>query len=261
MFYWSIHYLRAPLLIYGIVLPCTAMAGTVRLDKLLSSRGYCSRGDVGTLIKWGAVAVNGETPRNGSLKVDPAEVTFEGEPLDPGEGLLLMLNKPVGYTCSRSDTGALVYGLLPERYSRRNPVLSSVGRLDKETSGLLLFTDDGQALHRLTSPKMKLDKVYEVRLADPLAGSAVEVFASGTMMLEGEDKPLLPAELEILSPTECRVVLHEGRYHQVRRMFAAIGNRVETLHRSRFGPLTLEGLPEGEFRAITPAERVALLGA
>lgn len=237
------------------------MGAMVRLDKLLSSRGYCSRGDVGTLIKWGAVAVNGETPRNGSLKVDPAEVTFEGEPLDPGEGMLLMLHKPVGYTCSRSDTGSLVYELLPERYSRRNPVLSSVGRLDKDTSGLLLFTDDGQALHRLTSPKMRLDKVYEVTLAEPLAGNEGEIFAAGTLLLEGEEKPLLPAELEVLSPTMCRVVLHEGRYHQARRMFAAVGNRVETLHRSRFGPLTLAGLPEGEFRALSPAERSMLLGS
>lgn len=212
------------------------------------------------MIRWGAVAVNGEVPRSGSLKVDPNEVTFEGEPLDPGEGLLIMLHKPVGYTCSRSDTGSLVYDLLPERYSRRNPVLSSVGRLDKDTSGLLLFTDDGQLLHRLTSPKMKLAKVYEVTLAEPLGGGEGDIFAAGTLMLEGETKPLLPAELEVLSATQCRVVLHEGRYHQVRRMFAAVGNRVETLHRSRIGPVTLAGLPEGEFRSVTPDERTALLG-
>ena len=236
------------------------MGTSVRLDKLLSSRGYCSRGDVGTLIKYGAVSVKGEVPRSGALKVDPAEVTFEGEPLDPGEGILLMLHKPIGYTCSRSDTGSLVYELLPERYSRRNPVLSSVGRLDKDTSGLLLFTDDGQALHRLTSPKAKLPKVYEVTLADPLRGDEATVFSSGTLMLEDESKPLLPAELEVLSPTTCRITLHEGRYHQVRRMFGAVGNRVETLHRSRFGPLTLEGLPAGEHRFLSTNERTALVG-
>jgi len=236
------------------------MGTAIRLDKLLSSRGYCSRGDVGTLIKLGAVTVNGEVPRSGALKVAPEEVAVDGQPLDPGEGILLMLHKPVGYTCSRSDSGALVYALLPERYGRRNPILSSVGRLDKDTSGLLLFTDDGQALHRLTSPKSKLDKVYEVTLATPLRGDEGEIFAAGTLLLEEETKPLLPAELEVTSPTTCRITLHEGRYHQVRRMFAAVGNRVETLHRSRIGSLSLTGLTEGEFRLLSPAERTELLG-
>jgi 16S rRNA pseudouridine516 synthase len=171
-----------------------------------------------------------------------------------------MLHKPVGYTCSRSDAGALVYELLPERFGRRNPILSSVGRLDKDTSGLLLFTDDGQALHRLTSPKTKLDKVYEVTLAEPLRGDEGEVFSAGTLMLDEETKPLLPAELEVISPTACRLTLHEGRYHQVRRMFAAVGNRVETLHRSRFGPLSLEGLAEGDFRFLDSGELAPILG-
>jgi 16S rRNA pseudouridine516 synthase len=230
----------------------------IRLDKLLSSRGYCSRSDAAELIRYGAVTVQGESPRSAALKVDPATVKVGGEDLDPGEGLLLMLNKPVGYTCSRSDSGALVYELLPERYSRRNPILSSVGRLDKETSGLLLFTDDGQVLHRLTSPKFHIPRVYTATLTEPLKGTEVSIFASGTLMLDDETKPLLPAFLEPINPTECRITLHEGRYHQVRRMFAAVGNKVESLHRAAFGSLTLTGLAEGEYRSLTPGERAAI---
>ena len=229
-----------------------------RLDKLLSSRGYCSRRDVAELIRYGAVMVAGELPASPALKVDPSTVKIDGEDIDPGEGLLLMLNKPVGYTCSRNDLGALVYELLPERYARRNPVLSSVGRLDKDTSGLLLFTDDGQALHRLTSPKFHIPRVYTATLAEPLRGDEVDLFASGTLLLDDETKPLLPALLEPESALRCRITVHEGRYHQVRRMFAVVGNKVESLHRSAFGPLNLDGLPEGQYRILTAEERTSI---
>jgi len=229
-----------------------------RLDKLLSSRGYCSRGTTRALLASGAVLVSGEVPRSPAEKVDPAVVTIEGEPLDPGTGVVLLLNKPAGYTCSHRENGLLVYELMPERFQARNPPLSTVGRLDKETTGVLLLTDDGQLIHRLTSPRHHVPRVYEARLSRPLSGSETEIFASGTMMLEGEDKPLLPAHLEVLEPQLCRVTLHEGRYHQVRRMFAAVGNHVDHLHRLRFGAVGVEGLAEGEFRFLTPAEAHSL---
>jgi 16S rRNA pseudouridine516 synthase len=126
-----------------------------------------------------------------------------------------------------------------------------VGRLDKETSGLLLMTDDGALLHRIISPKAKLEKSYVAQLARPLEGHEGETFAAGTLMLEGEDKPLLPAVLEVLGPTEARLTITEGRYHQVRRMFAAVGNHVEALHRDRIGGLDLpEGLEAGRFQKL-----------
>ena len=143
---------------------------------------------------------------------------------------------------------------MPTRWKRRDPVLSSIGRLDKETSGLLLLTDDGLLLHKVISPKQHVAKRYLATCARPLNGDEVAKFASGTLMLEGDDKPLLAAELEMISPTTARVTLHEGRYHQVRRMFAAVGNHVAALHRESVGGLLLpDDLKAGEHRILDSA--------
>jgi len=187
------------------------------------------------------------------------DVRVDGEPLDPPQGLTLMLHKPAGYTCSTKDTGRLVYDLLPPRFRLRSPVLSTVGRLDRETSGLLLFTDDGQLLHRIISPKAALPKVYDATLAQPLRGDEAALFASGTLMLESETTPLKPAALDVIDETHARLTLTEGRYHQVRRMFAAAGNHVSALHRSRVGGLGLDGLAEGAWRALDADDLAALM--
>jgi 16S rRNA pseudouridine516 synthase len=189
------------------------------------------------------------------------EVRVDGEPLDPPPGLLLMLHKPVGYTCSKKDQGQIVDELLPPRFALRDPAVSTVGRLDRDTSGLLLLTDDGVLLHRITSPKSHVPKVYEATLARPLHGDEVKVFAGGKLKLESETTPLLPAELEVLEPQRVRLTLHEGRYHQARRMFAAVGNHVETLHRLSVGGLTLGDLPAGQWRALDEAERARIFAA
>jgi len=222
----------------------------MKLVKSLANLGYGSRKQVALMFREGRVTdAAGEV-----LYADdrPAwdEVRVDGEPLDPPPGLLLMLHKPVGYTCSTKDRGRLVYDLLPPRYALRSPVLSTVGRLDRDTSGLLLLTDDGQLLHRIISPKSRLPKVYEATLAEPLRGDEAALFASGTLMLDSEATPLLPAGLEVLSPTRARLTLHEGRYHQARRMFAAVGNHVLALHRMQVGGLALDGLAEGEWRRL-----------
>lgn len=193
-------------------------------------------------------------------QVEHANVRIEGEPLDPPSPLTLMLNKPVGYTCSTSDVGAVIYELLPHRFRLRNPVLSSVGRLDRDTTGLLLMTDDGQLLHKIVSPKAKLEKVYEATLARDLRGDEEKIFASGKLRLESERTPLAPAKLEVLGPRHARLTLTEGRYHQVRRMFAAVGNHVEALHRSRVGGLTLGELPEGKWRLLDASDLATLFG-
>src|SRR5690606_19598071 len=132
---------------------------------------------------------------------------IDGEPLDPPQGLLLMLHKPVGHTCSTKDAGRLVHDLLPPRFRLRDPLLSTVRRLDRDTSGLLLFTDDGALLHRIISPKSNLPKVYEATLAQPLRGDEAALFASGTLLLESETVPLKPAVLETVDATHARLTL------------------------------------------------------
>jgi 16S rRNA pseudouridine516 synthase len=149
--------------------------------------------------------------------------------------------------------------LLPPRFARRNPGLNPVGRLDKDTTGLLLLTDDGQLLHRIIHPKSGCLKIYHATLDRPLDGREAALFASGTLLLQGETKPLLPAPLEVCGEKSVRITLHEGRYHQVRRMFAAAGNHVLTLHRISIGGLRLpDDLAEGGWRALTPAELAAV---
>jgi 16S rRNA pseudouridine516 synthase len=230
----------------------------MKLLKHLANLGYGSRKEVALMLRNGWVTdAQGATLGEGSAFVHE-DVRVDDEPLDPAPGMLLMLHKPVGYTCSTKDVGRLVYDLLPERFRLRNPVLSSVGRLDRDTSGLLLMTDDGALLHRITSPKSALPKVYIASLAADLRGDEAVAFASGTLMLEGEKEALAPATLEALSPREARVTTIEGRYHQVRRMFVALGNHVEALRRERIGGLGLEGLAPGEWRLLDADARARL---
>jgi len=227
----------------------------MKLVKLLANLGYGSRSHVEGYLRKGVVTdIQGRVL--GSKDFPPhAEILFKGEPLDPPAPLTLMFHKPAGYTCSTDDPGDTIYDLLPARYALRNPVLSPVGRLDKDTTGLLLMTDDGQLLHRLISPKHHVPKTYQVVLDRPIEGHEAALFSSGELVLRGEDKPLLPATLEVLGEKEARITLEEGRYHQVRRMFAAAGNHVLELKRVSIGGLALpEDLAEGEWRILGSTE-------
>jgi 16S rRNA pseudouridine516 synthase len=222
-----------------------------RLDQLLSSLGYCSRREARDWIEDERVEVAGEIADDAGKKVLSADVRVDGEPLDHPDGLLLLLHKPLGRVCSHElREGPSVYDLLPERWRRRNPGVTSIGRLDKDTSGLLLLTDQTALVHRLTSPKHKVPKVYRATVDRDLSPELVPLFASGTLRLEDEDQPCAPAELKLLSPREAELTLTEGRYHQVRRMFAATGSTVLTLHRARFGDLELGDLPPGQWREL-----------
>jgi 16S rRNA pseudouridine516 synthase len=233
---------------------------TLRLDRLLANLGYGSRREVQDMVHSGRVTLDGVEIEDADQRLAvtsdlPARLRVDGKPLDPPPGVVLMLHKPVGVTCSHKEAGPLVYSLLPERWRRRDPALSTVGRLDKDTSGLLLMTDDGALLHRIISPRSHVSKRYRVTLDRPLRGDEEAIFASGTLMLEGEDKPLLPVAMDVLSPTSAVVVLTEGRYHQVRRMFAAVGNHVVALHRDRVGGLTLpDDLEPGQYRLLSDAD-------
>mgnify|MGYP001551869762 CR=1 FL=1 len=230
----------------------------MKLLRHLANLGYGSRKQVAWMFREGRVTDAGGEVLYADDVAAHESVRVDGEPLDPPQGLLLALHKPPGVTCSARDPGRIVHDLLPPRFRLRNPALSTVGRLDRDTSGLLLLTDDGQLLHRIIAPKSKLPKVYRATLANDLRGDEAMQFASGILILDGEKTPLLPAELEVLDARTARLTLHEGRYHQVRRMFAAVGNHVAALHRERIGGLALDGLPEGEWRILDDADRARL---
>jgi len=240
---------------------------SLRLDRLLANLGYGSRREVQQMAAAGWVTLDGEELVNTDqhIKLSPdlaGRMLVQGRPLDPPPGVAVLMHKPLGVTCSHKDTGPLVYDLLPPRWRRREPPLSTIGRLDKETSGLLLITDDGDLLHRVISPKKHVSKRYLVTLERPLAGDETARFAAGTLLLDGDDKPLLPAALEVLSPTSAWLTVSEGRYHQVRRMFAAVGNHVAALHRDRIGGLDLpSALVPGAYRVMSEADIKAIFSA
>lgn len=241
-----------------------AKVPTSRIDRLLSGMGYGARRELAWLAKAGGIRLDGAALPDVTKRIPvtpdlPARMTVDGAPLDPVAGLVILLHKPLGMTCSHKETGALVYDVLPERWRRRDPAISTIGRLDKQTSGLLLLTDDGDLLHRVISPRRHVRKTYRARLARPLQGGEPALFASGRLMLDGEDKPLAPADLMALSETEALLTVTEGRYHQVRRMFAATGNHVEALHRECLGGLRLpDSLAPGQWRLLAPDE-IALI--
>ena len=232
---------------------------TMRLDRLLGNLGYGSRKEMHALAAAGEIVLDGVAVKDAGARIAigpdlPRRMTVMGRPVDPLPPLIVMLHKPLGVVCSHKEAGRRIYDLLPPRWRVREPALSSVGRLDKETSGLLLITDDGDYLHRVISPRRHVAKSYLATLDRPLGGDEGAIFGSGSMMLEGEDKPLLPAILEPLGERRARLVIEEGRYHQVRRMFAAVGNHVLDLHRERIGGLALPGdLAAGEFRILDRA--------
>jgi 16S rRNA pseudouridine516 synthase len=220
-----------------------------RIDAHLSSLGYCSRSEAKKFLKIFRVAVNGARVFEASAKALHSDITVNETQLDP-ESLTILMHKPKGVICSHDDAGVLIYSLLPERWQKRNPKMSTVGRLDGDTTGAILLTDDGALNHRLTSPKSDISKLYEVTLAQALRGDEAELFASGTLILNGEKKALLPAKMEILSETLVRLEISEGKYHQVKRMFGAVGNKVISLHRVRFGEYSIEDLALGEYKIL-----------
>ena len=228
------------------------------LLKRIANLGYGSRKEVLALFRSGRVTnLQGEV-LYADDDVPHDTIRLDDEPLDPPAGLLLMLHKPVGYTCSTRDQGKLVHDLLPPRFRRRSPLVGSIGRLDRDTSGLLLMTDDGALSHRISAPRHKLPKTYDATLARDLRGDEATVFASGTLMLRSEDTPLAPATLVVLDERHVRLTLTEGRYHQVRRMFAALGNHVVALHRSQVGGLPLGSLEAGQWRLLEAVDQQQL---
>ncbi|HMD61238.1 MAG TPA: pseudouridine synthase [Opitutaceae bacterium] len=219
-----------------------------RIDQLLACLGYGSRRQVREWLRAGRVTVRGARAGDPGERVDPGDVRIDGEPLDHPGQLLILVHKPAGLVCSHDPAeGPSVYGLLPERWRRRNPPVTSVGRLDKETTGLLLLTDCGAIVQGLTSPRGKVPKTYRATLDREAPPGAEDVFARGECKLPGEAEACAPATLRRVSDRVAEIVVTEGRYHQVRRMFASQGCTVLELHRAKFGDLELGELPPGQW--------------
>lgn len=228
----------------------------MRLDRFLSETTELSRSLAKKALHREEVEVDGEVVKNPAIQVDTnSRVEWKGQILALVGLRYVMLNKPSGVECSaRRGRYPLVRELIDLPHVER---LQAVGRLDVDTTGLVLLTDDGQWSHRVTSPRRRCAKVYRVSLAEPLTGAALDRaiadFAVG-IQLEGEEKHTRPAELAMRTPTEAELILHEGKYHQVKRMFAAIGQHVVALHRESIGPLTLGNLALGEWRELDQRE-------
>lgn len=233
----------------------------MKLLRRIANLGYGSRREVLAMFRDGRITDAQGEVLYADDRTPHALVRIDGEPLDPPPGLVIAMDKPVGCTCSMRDASRRVYDLLPPRFRLRSPALSTVGRLDRDTSGLLLFTDDGQWLHRVIAPKSQIAKTYEAHLAEDLRGGEAELFAAGTLLLESETTPLAPARLEVLGPRHARLTITEGRYHQVRRMFAATGNAVTALRRVSIGALHLDALAltEGQWRRLDDGEIARVL--
>lgn len=226
-----------------------------RIDKLLASTGRWSRKEVRELIRQGRVRAEGRAVLRPEEKLQPetAALLVDGQPVDCSPFVYIMLHKPAGLLSATEDARQpTVLDLLPEELRRRG--LFPVGRLDKDTTGLLLLTDDGPLAHRLLSPRKHVDKVYRARVEGVLDQEDVRALAEGMVLEDGLH--CLPAGLEVLGEgSECLVTLREGKYHQVKRMLAARGKPVTALHRQSMGPLTLDqGLKPGKWRFLTPAE-------
>ena len=228
-----------------------------RLDKFLRGSGAGTRSQVKELLKAGRVTVDGAVERDPGRKVDPAsqKICLDCEPLGGRRRVVLMLNKPAGFVTAATDPRErTVMELLPPEYKHLD--LKPVGRLDKATEGLLLFTNDGKLLHRLISPKQEVPKVYYARHQGTASREDVEAFAAGLGLRDGTE--CLPALLEPLGPGESRITVREGKYHQVRRMMAARGMTVEYLQRQREGNLGLGTLPLGQVRELREEEILGL---
>ncbi len=232
-----------------------------RIDKLLSSTGRWNRKEVRELVRQGRVLADGRPALRPEEKLDPSAVSFtvDGIPVDCAPFVYVMLHKPAGLLSATEDRlQSTVLDLLPEELRRRG--LFPVGRLDKDTTGLLLLTDDGSLAHRLLSPKKHVDKVYRAEVEGRVDEEDVRALAAGLEL--GDGLRCLPAVLEPLGDgSVCLVTLREGKYHQVKRMLAARGKPVTALHRLSMGPLALdEGLKPGNWRFLNPQERAELWG-
>lgn len=230
----------------------------MRLDKFIADNTPLSRREVQIAVKAGRVLMDGEQVKKSDIKItNTNHIVVDGTPVQAQGLVYMMLHKPLGYVSANEDADhPTLLDLIHESYKHQ---LQIAGRLDKDTTGLVLLTNDGQWNHRITSPKHQHTKTYIVTTTDHILESAIDTFKTG-VQLDGKPKKTLPAQLTLLQPNQAELIIQEGKYHQVKRMFAAIGNRVEKLHRAAIGQLDLpNNLAEGEYRLLT-AQELELVG-
>jgi 16S rRNA pseudouridine516 synthase len=233
----------------------------LKLAQLLFTQGFGTRRECGALVHSGQVAIGSEVRDDPDQEVDPQGLRYavRGEAWAYHERAVLVLHKPAGYECSQKPKHhASVYALLPAPLRRRG--VQAIGRLDEDTTGALLFTDDGTLIHRLTSPKLRAEKVYDVRCKHPVDAAQIEALRAG-VLLRDEFETVRAAACVATGAQALCLTLTEGKYHQVKRMIAAAGNRVETLHRSRFAGVRVDDLAPGAWRWLSAAEEEELVGA
>ena len=231
----------------------------MRLDKYLSEAAVCSRSEAAKVARAGKIAVNGARVTSAAVHIDPEadEVTFFGKTVEWKKFTYIMLNKPKGYVSSTEDGGRTVMDLLPAECRKKN--MFPCGRLDIDTTGLLLITNDGGAAHRLLSPARHVKKTYAFCISSPIGDEEKEKLERG-VDIGGHISA--PAEIELDSPASGKITITEGKFHQIKRMFHAVGTEVTELERVSFGPLTLDGkLAPGGYRELTEKEETALLEA
>lgn len=226
----------------------------MRLDKFFSNTGVLSRSQCAKECRAGNITCDGAVVRDPSANIDPEKnvIAYKGEAISYSEYVYIMMNKPLGYVCSNDEPGELlVFDLLGEKYAKFD--LFTVGRLDKNTSGLILITNDGKAAHRALSPKHHVEKKYEFTLADPLSEEDRSSLEKGAELADGYVTK--PCQIEMETNKEGVIVMSEGKYHQIRRMFSSVGNKVIELKRTRFGGILLDAaLEPGKYRELTADE-------
>lgn len=230
-----------------------------RIDKIIASTGTMSRSEAKKAAKKGLILLNGTVIKDCSIKAtERDELIVKNKRIEYQKYIYVMLNKPKGYVCSTDDPSSpIVNVLLNEELQRLN--LFSIGRLDKNTTGLVILTNDGDLAHRLISPSKHVDKIYEVTTKQPIQSNYREAFKNGITLDDGYR--CMPAGLEVTGEQTCRVTIKEGKYHQIKRMFDSLGNKVVELNRISIGCIPLDnGLKQGEYRVLTVNETEALCG-
>jgi len=225
----------------------------IRIDKQLSTLGYGSRKDVEKLINLKLIRENNKTLINPSTIVCPNSVYLNNEKIKYLYPIKIAINKPTGFTCSRYGEDS-IFNLLPEIWLKRRPKVNTVGRLDKDSSGLLIVTDDGEFLHRIISPINKVPKVYIVKLLNELSGDEKDIFEAGTMIISKDKKPCKPIKFIKIDNRTVELTLFEGKYHQIKKMFLKLKNKVIELERIKVGNLQLNKMRIGSWKKLTKSD-------
>jgi len=221
----------------------------IKVGKFLSSKGYGSRKEIKKAIKNKQILEDSIIVEDFNTLVTPSKVLFNGEKIKFYDKINIVINKPRGYTCARVGDDS-IFKLLPKIWLNRNPKINTAGRLDKDTTGMLIITDDGLLLHKIISPKHMVSKIYKVKLENKIGPRVKDIFESGELTIKNESKPCKPVLFNQIDSFNVTLTMYEGKYHQIKKMFTACDNKVIELSRIQLGSLTIENLNIGEWREL-----------